>query len=105
LRYDECVDRCNAVIEERSGVDPEPSENRSLFHGTGVCRLCELPTESADAILIPTRGLLCAQCVNEIQRRWVPDHVAAPDASRAPRVRRVTLARGCCRVPSQMTGS
>src|SRR6266404_1974190 len=62
---DECIDLCDEVMVgevergERSRVPLDP---------TPVCRLCHLPRDVSEMIMIPELGPLCAVCMEAIRR-------------------------------------
>jgi len=71
---DNCVEVCNEIIAHESlftARDPDDAGLSAAPAGAlGVvlkCALCGMPTESADALVVRGRGVLCPGCLGEIE--------------------------------------
>lgn len=59
---DECVDICNQIVAEPR--KDAPTEGPML---TAWCALCRRPIDAEPALLVEKRGVLCPQCVADIE--------------------------------------
>lgn len=69
----ECIEVCNdimadearfkatAAVKAASGLADVPDGGQEM-----LCALCGMPTIPDDRLLIPNRGVLCFQCIGEI---------------------------------------
>lgn len=65
---DECVDRCNDVLESEVDTVETPSPEVRMIVPTGLsCGLCRFPVEAGEFVMVADRGPLCAACLDAIR--------------------------------------
>jgi hypothetical protein len=66
---DECIDRCNEIIEEECEEEQGPGEPPApidAFVNTAQCLLCSLPKGLDELVSLPERGFMCLACVDAV---------------------------------------
>lgn len=78
---DECVEVAADMLRMRAEPSAEllgsvQRDGAPAWGGGGstvTCALCAMPSLAADALLIPAKGALCRDCVNEVDARSADD--------------------------------
>jgi hypothetical protein len=67
---DECVDRCNEILEresERETPAGQAPEQRTIFNVEASCALGHLPHPSEELLALPERGFICTVCLDVLR--------------------------------------
>jgi ClpX C4-type zinc finger len=85
----ECIEVCVDIIaqDNQDATPLSPSDGVPGAEATAmsvVCALCKLPATSANALLVEARGVLCAECVEEVEAAITSARNAALRANRRP---------------------
>jgi hypothetical protein len=62
---DECVDRCNDILEREAEAESTPA-TRPLHAITG-CALCKLLKDATELRMIGEKGVLCVECIDAVR--------------------------------------
>lgn len=61
---DECVDRCNGILESEPDAVPDTSTQPQPI---AACALCKLPKDAAELRLVAGRDALCVECIDAVR--------------------------------------